>query len=111
MRKPINRSCVPSGARYWERYSDYSRRTYSSTPITLRGVINDFKLAIGDQLRAARERLGMSQEELADRAGVDRTYVSILERGLKSPTLETFERVCAALDTLPERVIEAARRK
>ena len=53
----------------------------------------------------------MSQEELADRAGVDRTYVSILERGLKSPTLETFERVCAALDTLPERVIEAARRK
>lgn len=53
----------------------------------------------------------MSQEEIADRAGVDRTYISILERGLKSPTLETFERVCGALHTLPERIIESARRK
>lgn len=53
----------------------------------------------------------MSQEEVAERAGVDRTYVSILERGLKSPTLETLEKICEALGTLPERVIEAARRK
>ena len=53
----------------------------------------------------------MSQEEIAARAGVDRTYVSILERGLKSPTLETLEKICEALGTLPERVIEAARRK
>ena len=62
-------------------------------------------------MRALREKLGMSQEEVAERAGVDRTYISILERGLKSPTLDTMERICAALGTLPERVVEAARRK
>lgn len=69
------------------------------------------KARIGDVLREKREKLGMSQEEVAERADVDRTYVSILERGLKSPTLETLEKVCEALGTLPERVIEAARRK
>ena len=71
----------------------------------------DLKTKIGEVLRAKREKLGISQEGLAERAGVDRTYVSILERGLKSPTVETLERICDALGTLPERVIEEARRK
>jgi transcriptional regulator with XRE-family HTH domain len=71
----------------------------------------DLKAAIGGVLRAKREKLGMSQEDVAERAGVDRTYVSILERGLKSPTLETLEKICSALGTLPERVIEQAREK
>lgn len=71
----------------------------------------DLKAAIGNVLRVKREKLAVSQEELAERAGVDRTYISILERGLKSPTVETLERICAALGTLPERVIEEARRK
>ena len=67
------------------------------------------KAAIGDALRAKREKLGISQEELAERAGVDRSYISILERGLKSPTLETLERICCALGTLPEVLIRDAR--
>ena len=71
----------------------------------------DLKITIGNVLRAKREKLGASQEEVAERAGVDRTYVSILERGLKSPTVETLEKICAALGTLPERVIEEARKK
>jgi transcriptional regulator with XRE-family HTH domain len=68
------------------------------------------KSAIGRILRAKREGLGVSQETLAERAEVDRSYVSILERGLKSPTLETLERICIALGTLPERVLEEARK-
>ncbi len=71
----------------------------------------DLKAKIGAVLRAKREKLGISQEGLAERAGGDRPYVSILERGLKSPTVETLERICDALGTLPERVIEEARRK
>ena len=54
------------------------------------------KSAIGRILRVKRESLGISQETLAERAEVDRSYVSILERGLKSPTLETLEKVCRA---------------
>lgn len=68
------------------------------------------KTALGLVLRAEREKLGISQEELADRSAVDRSYISILERGLKSPTLETLERICAALGTLPENIIETARK-
>jgi len=68
------------------------------------------KSAIGRILRAKRENLGISQETLAERADVDRSYVSILERGLKSPTLETLERISIALGTLPERVLEEARK-
>ena len=71
----------------------------------------NLKAAIGGVLRAKREKLAISQEEVAERAGVDRTYVSILERGIKSPTLETLEKICTALGTLPERVLEEARRK
>ena len=69
------------------------------------------KAMVGSVLRAKREHLGFSQEKIAELAGVDRTYISILERGLKSPTLETFERICTALGTLPERVIAEARNK
>ena len=70
----------------------------------------DQKSAVGRILRVKRESLGISQEALAERAGVDRSYVSILERGLKSPTLETLEKICVALGTLPERVLEEARK-
>lgn len=71
----------------------------------------DLKAAVGNVLRARREMLAISQEELAERAEVDRSYISILERGLKSPTLETLERICAALETQTERVLAEARRK
>ena len=69
------------------------------------------KANIGCVLRSKREKLSLSQEKLAEISGVDRSYISILERGLKSPTLETFEKICNALGILPERVIEEARKK
>jgi len=52
---------------------------------------------IGEELQAARKKAGMSQEELAERAGIHRTYVSLLERNRKSPTLDLLFRVCKAL--------------
>ena len=74
-------------------------------------MLNELRRRIGDVLREKREKLAISQEEVAARAGVDRTYISILERGLKSPTVDTLDKICAALGTLPERLIEEARRK
>ena len=50
------------------------------------------------QVIRLRQRLGISQEELASRAGVHRTYVSQIERGLKSPTLNIILRLARALD-------------
>ncbi len=52
-------------------------------------------------LRRAREARGMSQEALADAADIDRTYVSALERGLYSVSLDTLERLASALKVLP----------
>jgi transcriptional regulator with XRE-family HTH domain len=54
-------------------------------------------LMIGKELRAARLTAGMTQETLASKAKLDRSYVSQLERGLKSPTLDTLMRLCKAL--------------
>jgi transcriptional regulator with XRE-family HTH domain len=59
----------------------------------------------GSQLRRLREKAGLSQEQLADRAGVHRTYVSLLERNKKSPTLDVFFRLCKALQIAPSRFL------
>lgn len=49
-------------------------------------------------LKHYRELAKISQEELAASSGLDRTYISQLERGLKSPTLNTLERLASCLD-------------
>jgi len=54
--------------------------------------------AVGAELRACRERKQISQEQLGFDAGVHRTYVSLIERGVKSPTLGVVFGLCRALD-------------
>ncbi len=49
-------------------------------------------------LREARSEKGLSQEELADRAGLHRTYISQIERGVKSPSLRSLEQITDALE-------------
>jgi transcriptional regulator with XRE-family HTH domain len=49
-------------------------------------------------LRRLRVRRGLSQENLAVDAGIDRTYVSRLERGLENPTITVLEQLADALD-------------
>ena len=56
-------------------------------------------LAFGEVLRNLRSDRGLSQEALARAAGVDRTFVSLLERGLRQPTLGTMLDLAEALDT------------
>ncbi|HEY8750534.1 MAG TPA: helix-turn-helix transcriptional regulator [Tepidisphaeraceae bacterium] len=48
-------------------------------------------------MRKARTAAGLSQESLALGAGVDRSYLSELERDLKSPTVKLLLRLCATL--------------
>ena len=52
---------------------------------------------VGQNLRRAREELGISQEDLADRAGLHRTYVSGVERGVRNPTVTVLEKLAKAL--------------
>jgi len=53
---------------------------------------------VARNLRRLRVRRGLSQESLAVDAGVDRSYVSRLERGLENPTVAVLERLAAAVD-------------
>jgi transcriptional regulator with XRE-family HTH domain len=49
-------------------------------------------------LRRLRNERGLSQEALADAAGIDRTYVSALEREIYSASIDTIEKIAKALD-------------
>ena len=54
--------------------------------------------AFGAALRELREKAGMTQERLAEVCKLDRTYISLLERGQRQPTLATMIRLSDALD-------------
>lgn len=56
------------------------------------------KGAFGKVLRTARKSVGLSQEKLALKVGLDRTYISMLERGLRQPSLTTIFLLCPALN-------------
>ncbi|OUC12911.1 MAG: hypothetical protein B0A82_19955 [Alkalinema sp. CACIAM 70d] len=61
----------------------------------------DPKSLFGQKLRELRLAAGFSQEELAHRAGVDRTYVSSCERGRRNLTLEAIVKFAIALNVKP----------
>jgi transcriptional regulator with XRE-family HTH domain len=57
----------------------------------------DVRERFGDAVRARREGLGLTQEELAERAGIHRTYLSDVERGARNVSLVNIERLAEAL--------------
>jgi transcriptional regulator with XRE-family HTH domain len=58
-------------------------------------------------LRRLRTDRGLSQEALADLAGIDRTYVSALERQVYSVSIDTIEKLATVLDVKPTELLEA----
>ncbi len=50
--------------------------------------LDEITVKFGLQLAKLRTEAGMSQQKLAEEIGVDRTYISLLERGLRNPTLK-----------------------
>ncbi len=63
----------------------------------------------GERLRDLRAAKGLSQEELADLAGLHRTHVSLIERNRRSVRLETLERLARALEVQPADLIPPLR--
>ena len=56
-------------------------------------------------LRRLRTEKGFSQESFGFKVDLHRTYISQLERGLKSPSLNTLQRICNALDITMSRFL------
>lgn len=55
--------------------------------------------ALGEAIRRLRLEAGLSQEQLAERAGTDLTQVGGIERGVRNPSYTTLLRLAAALET------------
>ena len=71
----------------------------------------DLAAAFGKVLRARRTAAGLSQQDLAFEAGLDRTYVSLLERGLRQPTLTTLFCLSSSLGAEPEVLVAQVRQR
>lgn len=57
----------------------------------------DIKLLVGKRVRELRNNIGISQEELADLAGLDRTYITSVECGKRNISIVNIEKLAKAL--------------
>ena len=60
---------------------------------------------VARNLRVLRKQKGLSQEELAFLAGINRNYVGQIEREEKSPTIDVLEKLASAMDIKPEELL------
>jgi transcriptional regulator with XRE-family HTH domain len=63
---------------------------------------------LGAAIRVRRKTLGLSQEALADAAGIDRSHMGKIERGERNVTLLNVARIAAALERKPSDLLAAA---
>jgi transcriptional regulator with XRE-family HTH domain len=70
-----------------------------------------FSGVLGEELRKARQRAGLTQEEVAARARISREYVSKLERDQYSPTADVLIRICTALGTTAWKILKRVEEK
>lgn len=66
----------------------------------------DYLLSFGEGLRDLRTKSGYSQEELAERAGIDRSYLGGIERGEHNLALINIIKIAKALSLPPHRLLE-----
>lgn len=63
----------------------------------MNSALEEYRARIAGNARSLRARVGISQEELASLADIDRTYASQIERGVANPSLEVLVRIAEAL--------------
>jgi transcriptional regulator with XRE-family HTH domain len=67
----------------------------------------DPRVMLGRIVYRQRMQLGISQEDLADQVGLDRTYISGIERGIRNPTFLVLLRLAQVLHVPPSLFMEA----
>jgi transcriptional regulator with XRE-family HTH domain len=63
------------------------------------GTTIQLKMIFGKRVRELRKRKGYSQEELADKAGLHRTYIGSIERGEQNVSIDNIDKIAGALKT------------
>jgi transcriptional regulator with XRE-family HTH domain len=66
----------------------------------------DIRQRLASNIRRLREGAGWSQEDYADRAGIHRTYVSDIERGMRNPTILVVDKLSKPLNVSPGSLLE-----
>jgi transcriptional regulator with XRE-family HTH domain len=61
---------------------------------------------VAARIKALRQRRGMTQEELAEKAGIGRSYLARLETARQDPTLSTLEKLAKALGVKVAKLVE-----
>lgn len=61
---------------------------------------------LGNKIRELRTDLGYSQEKLGEITGLDRTYISGVERGVRNPSLRNIEKLAKALKTKVSQLVD-----
>lgn len=88
-------ACWPAGS--WA----HPRGLYTIGHVTCTPLVMSLLARFAGNVRRLRSRKGLSQKVLADAVGISVSYVSMLERGLRSPPLETIEKMARALKVSP----------
>lgn len=60
--------------------------------------VSEFLKNVGDRIRTIRKHRGLTQESLAEKTGLQNTYISDVERGDRNISLETLEKIVQALE-------------
>jgi len=68
-------------------------------------------IVFGEVLKELRSKAGISQEDLANECELDRSFISMLERGLRMPTIETVFKLAAPLKKAPFEIIKLVEQK
>jgi len=68
--------------------------------------MTDIKKQLGKKVKELRLRAGYSQEELASRAGLHRTYMSDIERGKRNVSIENIKKIADALNVDPSELLK-----
>jgi len=68
--------------------------------------MESLEVRFGEILKELRKKKKLSQEELATDCGLDRTYISLLERGLRQPTLGTLLRLAEVLGVSASSIVK-----
>ena len=64
------------------------------------------QVAIGARIKAARERVHLTQEQLAEIIDISPTHMSVIERGVKTPKLDTFVRIANAVGVSTDALLQ-----
>jgi transcriptional regulator with XRE-family HTH domain len=66
----------------------------------------NIRQVFGENLRRNRHALGISQEDLAEKAGLHRTYIGSVERGERNVSIDNMQRLAIAVDATIQQLLQ-----